>query len=175
MNSRSQRATNGLTIRELTLFAVSAAIMEALKVAMAALPNIEPVTLLIIIFVGVYGRRAIFPVLVYIFLEGILFGFGIWWVSYLYIWPLLVAVSLLLVRCRSPLVWAMVAGLFGLLFGALCAIPYFVTGGAQAAFAYWVAGLYFDLLHGASNFVLVLLLYKPLSNLCTKLVQRMSL
>lgn len=149
--------------------------MEALKIAMAALPNIEPVTLLIIIFVGVFGRRAFFPVFVYIFLEGIIFGFGIWWVSYLYIWPLLVAVSLLLVRFKSPILWAIVAGLFGLLFGALCAIPYFVTGGISAAFAYWVAGLYFDLIHGASNFVLVLLLYKPLSNLCIKLVQRMRI
>lgn len=149
--------------------------MEVLKIAMAPLPNIEPVTLLVIVYAVALGRRGIFPVFVYIFLEGLLFGFGIWWVSYLYIWPLLFFVSLWLANYKSPLLWAMVAGLFGLLFGALCSIPYLLAGGIHAAIAYWVAGLYFDLIHGGANFFIVLLLFRPLSAFCTALVQRMKL
>jgi len=149
--------------------------MEALKIAMAPLPNIEPVTLLVIVYAVAFGRRGIFPVFVYIFLEGLLFGFGIWWVSYLYIWPLLFVVSLRLANCKSPLLWALVAGLFGLLFGALCAIPYLLAGGIHAAIAYWVAGLYFDLIHGGANFLIVLLLFRPLSTFCIDLVKRRKL
>lgn len=55
-----------------------------------------------------------------------------------------------------------VAGLFGLCFGALCSIPYIFIGGWAMAFSYWISGLPFDLVHCAGNFVLTLVLYKPL-------------
>ena len=62
----------------------------------------------------------------------------------------------------SALIWAVAAALHGLCFGALCAIPYFFAGGPAMAFSYWVSGVPFDLAHCAGNFVLTLVLYKPL-------------
>ena len=56
----------------------------------------------------------------------------------------------------------MVAAIHGLLFGALCSLPYFFVGGWQMAFSYWVGGITFDLAHCAGNFVLTLALYRPL-------------
>ena len=37
-----------------------------------------------------------------------------------------------------------------------------MNGGIAAGIAWWVTGIPFDLLHGAGNFVVALLLYKPL-------------
>ena len=43
------------------------------------------------------------------------------------------------------------------------AVSYAVmNGGIAAGVAWWVTGIPFDLLHGAGNFVVALLLYKPL-------------
>ena len=57
---------------------------------------------------------------------------------------------------------AMISGIFGLLFGFLCAIPYLFVSGLAGAFAYWIAGIPFDLIHGIGNFVIMLVLYYPI-------------
>lgn len=141
---------------------ILAAVLFAGKLAMSFLPNIEPVTTLIILYTLTY-KKQVFPIVyTYVLLEGIVFGFGIWWVSYLYIWSVLVLVVLLFQKLDHALLWAVISGAFGLSFGALCAIPYLVSGGPGAAFTYWTSGIPYDILHCAGNFVLTLVLYYPL-------------
>lgn len=145
--------------------------MIAVQVAFAFLPNIELVSLLVMLYAVIWGRQAYWPVLVFVLVEGLIYGFGIWFFNYLYVWPLLVLVSLRLRRETSPLLWALVSSAFGLLFGALCALPHFFISGAAGAFAYWVAGIPFDMIHGASNFVAALLLFRPLRALLERLTK----
>ncbi len=145
------------------------AILLVGQLGMAFLPNIEPVTTLIILYTLIY-KKQVFPVIyTFVLLEGLVFGFGIWWVSYLYIWSILALIVLSLRKITSVILWAVVSGAFGLLFGALCAIPYLISGGPGAAFAYWTAGIPYDILHCAGNFVLTLTLYRPLLHLLKKL------
>ena len=159
-----------LTLRELCILALMGALMLALQVAMAALPNIHITALLIILTAVAFGWKCLYSVFVFVLLEGLVFGFGIWWISYLYVWPLLALAAVLMRACRSPLIWAVVAALHGLLFGLMCAVPYLFIGGTEMAFSYWIAGLPFDFLHCAGNFVLTLLLFKPLSRVMEKLI-----
>lgn len=148
---------------------VLSAILFVGQVGMAFLPNIEPVSTLIILYTLTYKRR-VFPVIyTFVLLEGVLFGFGIWWVSYLYIWSILALLVLALPKMDSAVLWAVVSGAFGLSFGALCAIPYLISGGPGAAFAYWAAGIPYDILHCLGNFVLTLVLYHPLLRLLKRL------
>ena len=145
------------------------AILLVGQLGMAFLPNIEPVTTLIILYTLIY-KKQVFPVIyTFVLLEGLVFGFGIWWVSYLYIWSILALIVLSLRKITSVILWAVVSGAFGLLFGALCAIPYLISGGPGAAFAYWTAGIPYDILRCAGNFVLTLTLYRPLLHLLKKL------
>ena len=65
-----------LSAREMTCLATMGALMFALKMAMAALPNIHPVAMLIILTALQFSWRALYAVGVYILLEGVLFGFG---------------------------------------------------------------------------------------------------
>lgn len=164
-----QKDTSPLTITQIATMGVLGAILLVGQLAMSPLPNIEPVTTLIIIYTLTYKKKAFFSIYVFVLLEGLIFGFGIWWVSYLYIWSLLALLVLALYKLDSALLWAVVSGAFGLLFGALCAIPYLVSGGAGVAFAYWTAGIPYDVLHCGGNFVLTLVLYKPLLRLLKKL------
>lgn len=161
--------------RRAVLCALLAAVMTALQVAMSVLPNIEPVSLLILVYTLAVGRQVFYIIGTFVLLEGLVFGFGLWWVSYLYIWPLWAVVVFLLDRSgeKPPLFWAVANGAFGLSFGALCALPY-LAGGPWAALSYWMAGIPFDLLHCAGNFVLTLALVKPLCQILAQLGKDMK-
>ena len=151
------------SIRDLSILAVFAAMMIALQVGLSFLPNVELVTLLIILATCYMGAKSLLSVAVFVLVEGLIYGFHIWWINYLYIWPLLVILVLLFRKFGNTILWAILAGIYGLLFGTFCSIPYFLTGGIDAGFGYIVAGIPFDLVHCVSNFVLTLLLFKPLS------------
>ena len=167
-------AGHKLSIREITLFGMLAAVTFGAKWVMAALPNIEPVSLMVMIFGAVFGWKALFPVAVYVTAEILFYGLGPWNINYLYVWPLLAALSALMRKMRHPLGWAMLSGMFGLLFGALCAPVDVVIGGFGYAVSKWVSGIPFDLTHCAGNFVIALILFTPLRSLTEKMYGKMG-
>lgn len=165
---------NRTTVFDITLVALMVAIIEVFKFVMMGLPNIELTSFWLILFSKNFGKKVYFVVPVFVLLEGIIFGFNLWWISYLYIWPLLVLITRIFRNNDSATLWAVISAVFGLSFGALCAIPYFFTGtdfrsGLILTFNWWVAGIPWDIVHCVGNFILMLLLYKPLSNVMTKL------
>lgn len=169
MEANMNQAGSSKKVQSLVTMGLLSAILLVTQLGMAFLPNIELVTSLIIVYTLVYRKR-VFPVIyTFVLLEGIVFGFGIWWISYLYIWSILAFIVLALPQDNPPIIWAVTAGAFGLLFGALCAIPYLISGGPGAAFAYWAAGIPYDVLHCAGNFTLTWILFKPLYHILKKL------
>lgn len=159
-----------LTVREVTLFGVLAALTFGAKVVMSYLPNIEPVTLFLLVFGAVFGWKSLFIVYVYVLAEILFYGIGTWNINYLYIWVIPALSGWILRRWQNPVLWAVVAGLFGLIFGALCAPVDLFIGGPGYAVSKWLSGIPFDVAHCAGNFVLALLLFKPLRNLLQRLV-----
>lgn len=145
-----------------------AAILLIGQVGMAFLPNIEPVSTLIILYTLTYKKHTFYIIYVFVLLEGLLYGFGVWWISYLYIWSILALAVLAFQKMDSAIFWAVISGAFGLSFGALTAIPYLISGGLGAAFTYWTSGILYDILHCGGNFVLMLILYKPLRRVLKK-------
>lgn len=161
-------------IRDICIMAVMGVIIYVSQVALAFLPNIELVSLLIILFTLVFKKRIIGILAVFILVEGVTYGFGTWWFMYLYIWPLLAALTYLFRRLDSSLGWALVSGAFGLIFGFLCYLVYFVIGGIGGGIAYFISGIPFDIAHCIGNFVLALLLYKKLRSVLEKLNARLK-
>ena len=149
--------------KELAVLALLGAILHASQAAMAFLPNIEPVSILILVYTLHFGRKTLAAAYAYVLLQGVTYGFGLWWFMYLYVWAILYLVVRLFRRNDSVLIWAVINGLFGLCFGALCSLPYLLIGGPATALAWWVSGLPFDILHCAGNFALTLALYRPLT------------
>lgn len=161
-----------LHTRELVLFGILGSMTFGAKVAMMGLPNIEPVSLMIMLFAVSFGKKAVYPIYTYVLLEFVLYGINIWSVNYLYIWLILAGAAWSLRDIRSPLGWAVLSGAFGLLFGALCAPVYLFSGGALFALNWWLSGIPFDLLHCAGNFALALVLFVPLRKLLERLQKR---
>lgn len=158
-----------LNIREMVLYGVLGALTFALKMCMAFLPNIEPVSLCIMVYATVFGLRALYPTYIYVMLEIMYWGLGTWNVNYLYIWAILAVTACLLRKAEHPLVWALVSGVFGLAFGALCAPVDVVIGGLSYAVTKWISGIPFDIAHCAGNFAMALLLFQPMRKLLEKL------
>lgn len=164
--------TSKLQVREITLYAILGALLFALKMALAGLPNIEPVSLLVMVYAVVFGWKSLWSVYLYVLLECFTWGFHIWSVSYLYIWLILFILSRLLRHMESPLNWAILSGAFGMSFGLLCAPLCLLSGGWAYAVSWWISGIPYDLLHCAGNFVMALLLFKPCRNILTELHHR---
>ncbi len=169
----STQSANGnrMSISDIATIGVMVATLEAAKIAMSFLPNIEIVTLLIMLYTICLGKKTIYAIFVFVLIEGCLYGFGVWWIMYLYIWPLLSLITYVLRKQNSTIVFACISGFFGLFFGALCSIPYFFIGGVSMGFSYWVAGISFDLIHCVSNVILCLILWKPLYTVLSKLTR----
>ena len=141
------------------------------KYVMAGLPNIEPVSLMVMVFAVTFGRKALWPIYVYVGLELLFYGPGIWNIMYLYIWLVLAGAAWLLRDMTSPLGWAVVSGGFGLAFGALCMPVDLVIGGWGYAAAKWVSGIPFDVAHCAGNFGIALVGFGPMRKLLERLVK----
>ena len=112
-----KKKIRGIAVQDIALTGMMTAVIEVSKAALGFLPNIELTSFWIILFTLFFGRRILFVVPTFILIEGAVYGFGLWWVMYLY---------------------ALTAGL-----------------------TWWVAGIPWDIAHGVGNFVLMLVLYKP--------------
>ena len=148
-----------LKTRELVIFSLLGAILFASKMISEALPNIHPLAMLIIAYTIVFRKKALIPVFVFILITGAVYGFGTWWLPYLYLWPLLWGVAMLIPKKMPDKVaipvYMAVAGLHGLLYGTLYA-PFeaFIHGlDLNGMIAWIIVGFPFDLIHGVSNFI----------------------
>ena len=139
---------------------------------MSGLPNIEPVSLMVMLFAVVFGWKALYPVCLYVLLEVLLYGISFWNLNYLYIWTVLAVVAIAMRKLQNPLWWAALSGLFGLAFGLLCSPVYMVIGGFDYGIRWWLAGIPFDVTHAIGNFVIALMLFVPLRKLLTKLYRK---
>ena len=156
-----------LQTRQIVLAGLMGALLMVLKEALAPVPGVEPVSLLVILYALCLLAAAPWAIAVFVVLEFILYGFGLWSWMYVYIWFILYGIALLLHRMDSALGWALVSGAYGLAFGALCTPVYFITQGPGGALAWWIAGIPTDIGHCLGNFFTMLLLYRPLRRILT--------
>lgn len=162
----------GLAMSEVALFGIMGGLTFAAKMAMAGFANIEPVSLMVMLFAVTFGRKAVYPIYVYVLMEYIFFGFGPWSFNYLYIWLVLAVAAYQLRRMTNPVGWAILSGVFGLLFGALCAPVDLFLGGWSYAVTKWISGIPFDISHCAGNCVIALVLFVPLRRVMERLYRR---
>lgn len=133
------------------------------QVVLAGVPNVELVSILLMIYTLSFDLKLVIGALyTFVLLQGLLYGFGTWWIGYLYVWLLLVLVVKWCGPSRPLFLYALLSGVFGLLFGTLTSLPYMVVSGFTGALGYMLAGVPYDLLHAAGNFMLALLLFHPL-------------
>ena len=163
-----------MTAREICIFAMLAALMFVSKKAMEALPNIHLVGMLTIVYTLCYRVKALIPIYVYVFLDGLFAGFSPWWIPYLYIWTLLWGATMLVPRRTPRIVKAVILPLlcalhglfFGVLYAPVQAILFQLT--FEEMLVWIAAGASFDIIHAIGNFCVGLLIL-PMSELLMRL------
>ena len=147
------------------LTGIITALLSVGKLALSFIPNIEITSFMIIIFTVFFGRKVLISVFAFILIEGIIYGFGVWWIGYLYIWPILCLVTLAIRKHATRFSLTVLSSSFGLLFGFLMSCTYMFIGSAKPglnyAITWWISGIPFDLIHGVGNFLIMLCLYTP--------------
>lgn len=148
-----------LSVREMAIFSMLGAIMYLSKILMEWAPNVHLLGMFTVAFTVVYRKKALYPIYVYVLLNGILSGFSTWWIPYLYIWTVLWAAIMLIPqklskRVRSVL-YVLVCSAHGFLFGTLYAPAQALLFGLsfEGMIAWIITGLPWDFLHGVSNLV----------------------
>ena len=148
-----------LTIREMAVFSMLGALMYVSKMIMEFAPNIHLLGVFTIAFTVVYRTKALYPIYIYVLLNGIFSGFATWWIPYLYLWAVLWGITMLLPKkmpkSLAVVMYSVVNALHGYGFGILYAPGQAVLYGLsfKGMIAWIVAGLPFDLIHGTSNLI----------------------
>ena len=162
-----------LNVRETAIFAMLGAMMYASKILTDILPNIHLIGVFIVATTVVYRKKALYPLYVFVFITGLLNGFATWWIPYLYIWAVLWGAVMLLPKNMpkkiKPIVYMVVCGLHGLLYGVLYAPAQALLFGLDfnGMLAWIAAGLPFDVTHGISNLLCGVLIV-PLASILKK-------
>lgn len=147
-----------LTVREAVTFSMYGAMMFATKVLMEFLPNIHLLGCLTMVFTIVYRQKALYPIYIYVFINGIFAGFAPWWIPYLYLWTVLWGVTMLIPKNLTPkrmmAVCMVVCAMHGFLFGTLYAPAQALIYGLnfKGMITWIIVGLPYDAIHGVSNF-----------------------
>lgn len=147
-----------LNIKEIVVFGMLGALMYATKAIMEILPNVHLLGVFIVAITVVYRKKALYPIYTYVFINGLVAGFSLWWIPYLYIWTVLWGAVMLLPKNLPkkvrPIVYMVVCSLHGFLFGTLYAPLQAIMFGLdfKGTIAWIIAGLPYDFVHGISNF-----------------------
>ena len=149
----------GLSVREMVVFSMLGAIMFLSKILMEAIPNIHLLGTLTMTYTLAYRKKALIPLYIYVFLNGMYAGFALWWIPYLYIWTVLWGITMLLPqnmkRGVACVVYPTVCGIYGIFFGVLYAPAEALLFGLDfdGMIAWIIAGSVFDVLSAVGNFV----------------------
>ena len=173
----NKRQTIRRRILELVLFALLGSLMFQSKIIMELIPNIHLLGMLTMCYTLLFRTKALFPIYVFVFLNGLYAGFALWWYPYLYIWTILWGITMLLPR-RMPrkvafVVYPLVCGIHGLLFGILYAPMQALMFGLnfKQMLAWIISGFPFDVIHGIGNFAAGFLIL-PLTDQLRKMMRR---
>ena len=154
-----------LKLKDIIILSLMGALMAASDFVFDFLPNVHLVGVFIVATTVVYRKWALLSVYVYVFIQGLIGGFALWWIPYLYIWDFLWGAVMLLPKNIPEkiklIIYMSVCSLHGFLFGILYAPSQALMFGLdfKGTLAWIVSGLPFDIIHGVSNFLCGMLIY----------------
>ena len=170
INAHKKRAISGA--RAIALVGITAATVECGKLALAVLPNIEIVTLLVALYGYVFGWYGVASAVVFVSIEPLIYGFGTWLPAYFIYWPLVAVVFMLLAKMRVRSRWLLTAAavVLTVFFGILTSLidVGLLSGNFDRFFyrfgVYYARGIVFYAIQIACNAVLFPLVFRFLAD-----------
>ncbi len=153
---------NGLSpVRRIALDGMLCALAIVGRWALGALPNIQPVTVILIlmaVYIGLWDSAA--SAVVVVTVTNMIMGIGIWSLYQMFVWAVIAVVSgILLKKHHHPLVMLLWSAAMGFVYGFAISLfsyrTFAANGGTSGFIAYWISGLTFDGFHALGNAVFV--------------------
>ena len=152
--------------RRITLLAILSTLAFVGRILMQPLPNIQPVTaILVIISLTLTTIDGLIIACLSILLSNIYLGMGPWTIFQILTFSILIMFTgIFFKRLYQPkntynrLIFALYCFVLGLVYGFIISIFSVYLFKAPSFWGYYVQGISFDLLHGIGNFVFYLLL-----------------
>ncbi len=145
---------------EIALIGILAALNIASRIFLQGLPNIKPVTSIIIISVLMFGLKfGVELSIVTTIVSNLFLGMGIWTFFQILAWTIICLLSDIINKAfihskhEPPLfLMALFAFLMGYVFGFFVSLDKLMIGGLKLFIIYYLSGLSFDTLHAIGNF-----------------------
>ena len=169
-----------LLTKDIVLTALAAALLSAGKQALASIPNVEVVTLLIMLYAACFKPQIAFAATaVFILIECFIWGIHTWVIAYLIHWNFVAFATFMLARIfkiKNRFVYFGFTILVTACFGVLTTlIDSLVAAGRGKNFAkvfalVYVRGIYYYVIHVVGNAVFNITLFAPMRALLDKLM-----
>ena len=169
-----------LSAKKIALVAVMTATVEGAKLALAALPNVEAVTLLCAVYGYVFGGLGILATSLFVVIEALIWGVNTWVLSYVIHWNGVCFIFWLLAKfkVKNRIAITSVAALLTVWFGVLTSlVDIGLFSGSFDDFGYrfavyYTRGIVFYAVQTVCNLVLFPIAFKPLCQTLEKAKQR---
>ena len=130
--------------------------------------GLELVTFLVVTY-GIYFqfKYNLLLVIAFNFFVALIYGFGVWWLAYWYIWPfeLLLVAFLTRFMIKSPSLTAIIVGLFGFSIWIFYFPLHWLVLGYNGAVGFVFPGIIVNLVEGSFNFIVCIILFIPIRKL----------
>lgn len=162
-----------MNIYKITLIAILATLAVVGRVVFAYIPNVQPVTSVVILGGYFLGPIAgITLAIVVTFLSNIVLGTGIWTIWQIISWGLIGLMSGIIGKYvkNMPTYLIIILAIFsGYFYGFILSLVNYQISG-QGFFAYYLAGLPFDTSHAIGNALFMIALFPPISFIFKKYI-----
>ena len=154
-----------MNTKDIVLIGLLAGLLKSSQAVLSFLPNIEIVSLLILIFaIRLGAKRTVYITVLFSLLNIMIWGLSTATIGYFFVWSGYgVVCSIFRKILNTEIKVAIFLGIFGIIFGGLFALVYLPMGYSSALY-YWINGLTFDIVHAVSNFIVGLWAFKPVLN-----------
>lgn len=147
-------------VKEISLIGLLAAVNICSRIALQSLPNIKPVTSIIILSVMIFGLSfGVKLAFVTTIVSNVFLGMGTWTFFQILAWVVICLLTQILMdffkkvhQEPSLLIMALFSFIMGYVFGLVVSLEQLLIGGWGLFFAYYSSGIFFDTLHAIGNF-----------------------
>ena len=162
---------NKLTIKDITIVAVFAAILFTQEQVLTFLPNVQFTVFLIVLFSKKLGFiRTFFIVLIHVILDNLVMGsFNIMYFPFMFLGWMIIPITLCTIfkKCESPLILAILGIIYAFLYSWIYVIPNVLVLEVDP-WVYLVNDLWWEIILAVSSFLSIMWLYDP----CAKAIDK---
>ena len=170
-----------LWTKDIVLTALAAALLSAGKQALAVIPNVEVVTLLIMLYAACFKPQIAFIATgVFIVIECFIWGIHTWVLAYIIHWNFVAFATFLLARVfkvKNRFIYLAFTIIVTACFGVLTTLIDAIIGAGRSTRTFshifvvtYVRGIYFYIVHVVGNAAFNIVLFAPMRTLLDKLM-----